>query len=347
LPSQMPVAVVRGRGRLGVESRPLPAPGPAEVLVEVSHCGVCGTDLHMVLDGFARPGSIGGHEWSGRIASVGEATDGWTQGDRVVGSPLAACGECRFCRIGRPSLCLRRPGLGGESSFQGAFAGYVRVGAAQLYRVPESLPLRTAALAEPLAVALHALTVSGVGEGDRVLVTGAGPLGLLLVAALVARGVEEVAASEPAPLRAERARSVGAGRVHRPEELEAPKLPYQLVDEPFDVVFECSGSPRAMEQGLGVLGRAGRLVLVGTGLERPRLDHNRVLLNELVVTGAYNYDAGGLGDALALLASGRLPVDELVEPEDVPLPGLLGAIERLGRGEIARKVLVAPGMEAA
>src|SRR5438309_1769851 len=185
---EMPVAVYRNKGEIAVDVKPVPVPGDGEVLVEVSHCGVCGTDIHMVIEGWGQPGTVGG---------------------------------------------------------------------------------------------------------------------------------DEVVVSEPAPSRRERASAVGAATALQPGELALPPLPMDLINEPFDAVLECSGRADAMEVGLAQLGHGGRLVLVGTGMHAPRLDNNRILLNELLITGAYNYDSGGFASALRLLASGRLPVDELIEPEDV------------------------------
>jgi len=338
---EMPVAVYRGKGTIAVDYKPVPAPGEGEVLVEVSHCGVCGTDIHMVLEGWGRPGSVGGHEWSGRIAAVGPGVDGWPLGTAVVGGELIACGTCAMCAAGRPSMCERRPPVTGDGH-DGAFAQYVVTPAVGLTAVEDGLSLRAAALTEPLAVAMHAVTRAAVQPGDRVLVTGAGPIGLLAVAALRAKGVDDVVVSEPASSRRERAAAVGASYVIAPEELVVPAMPMDLVDAPFDAVLECSGRTDAMEAGLSQLGRGGRLVLVGTGMYAPRLDNNRILLNELVVTGAYNYDAGGFAKALALLGSGALPVNLLVEPDDVPLSGLLAAIQKLAKGDLAAKVLVVP-----
>jgi (R,R)-butanediol dehydrogenase/meso-butanediol dehydrogenase/diacetyl reductase len=217
----------------------------------------------------------------------------------------------------------------------------VRAPSADLLAVPEGLTLRTAALVEPLAVALHAITLSRVEPGQRVLVTGAGPIGLLTVAGLRARGVEDITVSEPAAARRERAGQLGA-KLAEPEDLDPPKMPFETVDTPFDVALECSGNPRAMEAALGQLGRMGTLVLVGTGIRRPKLDHNRILLNELVVTGAYCYDEQGMERSLALLASGAVAADLLIEPEDVPLHGMLEAAERCAAGELAGKVMVVP-----
>ncbi len=341
----MRAAVYRARREIAVEERPVPEPGPDEVLIEVSHCGICGTDLHMVLEGMGRPDSVGGHEYAGRIAAVGSQVHDWRPGDAVVGGPRPACGRCAACEARRPSLCASRGSADG-GGFEGAFAEYVRVLAAQLFRVPDGLPLRVAALAEPLAVALHAITRSGAEPGARVLVTGAGPIGLLVVAALRAEGIDDVSVSEPAPARRERAAGVGAAAVKGPDDFESRVMPFDVVEAPFDVAIECSGNPGAMESALGQLGRGGTLVLVGTGIRRPKLDHNRILLNELVVTGAYEYDADGIGNALALLAGGRLPTHLLIEPEDVPLEGLFAALEALEAGARGGKVMVAPGEAA-
>src|SRR6266513_1895100 len=140
----MPAAVYRAKGELGVEERPVPEPGPGEVLVEVSHCGVCGSDLHMVLDGWGQPGRVGGHEWSGRIAAVGPNVESWNVGTAVVGGDLVPCGACAMCDDGRPALCARRgPVTGGDHD--GAFAPFVVTAAAGLVRVDNGVPLRTAA----------------------------------------------------------------------------------------------------------------------------------------------------------------------------------------------------------
>jgi threonine dehydrogenase-like Zn-dependent dehydrogenase len=342
----MRAAVYRGRGRVEIEERPLPELGPRDVLLRVSHCGVCGTDLHLVVDGWGRPGAIGGHEYAGWVAAVGSEVAGWAPGEPAVGGPEPGCGACEYCRAGRPALCVRSSATAAIDA-QGAFAEYVRVRDAQLLRPPPALPLRVAALAEPLAVALHGITLAGARAGERALVTGAGPIGLLVLAALRARGLDDVTVSEPAEPRRALARRVGARRALPPEALAAPRLPFEIAEDACDVAFECSGRPAAFEAALGRLRKAGRLVILGTGMERPPLDANRVLLNELVVTGGYTYDATGLADALALLASGAIPADLLIEPADVPLEGMLPAMRELAAGRIAGKVMVAPGARAA
>jgi (R,R)-butanediol dehydrogenase/meso-butanediol dehydrogenase/diacetyl reductase len=155
-------------------------------------------------------------------------------------------------------------------------------------------------------------------------------------------GVEEIVVSEPSPVRRQLAERLGAGRLLAPDDLELPVMPFDLVAEPFHHVFECSGKPSAVEQGLGQLRRGGRLTLLGTGMARPKLDTNRMILNELDVTGAFNYDDGGFAAALELLATGKLPTDLLLERQDVALGGLMDAMNALAEGRIAGKLLVDP-----
>jgi 2-desacetyl-2-hydroxyethyl bacteriochlorophyllide A dehydrogenase len=345
LGSTMPAAVNRGDGELVVEDIPVPEIGPADVLVEVSHCGVCGTDLHMILDGWGRPGTTGGHEYSGTVVDSGEEVQGWAPGDRVVIGPGPGCGECGPCLRGRPSLCLSR-GTPGTGAWQGAFAPYTRTDQSTLYRVPEGLDLRSAALTEPLAVAVHAVASGSVDPGDRVLVTGAGPIGLLVIAVLADGGVQDITVSEPGEARRGRAIEVGARRGVTPSDMERPRLPMDLVSEPYDVAFECSGRGAAQVQALAQLGRSGRLVFVGAGMDRPRLEANRVLLNELVVTGSNEYWSGDFDRALAMLVSGRLPLDKLIEANDVTLDQMAGALRGLAAGDVASKVLVVPRVGA-
>ena len=106
IPETMSAVVYQRKGELTVEEIPVPTVGPGDVLIEVSHCGVCGSDLHMILDGWGRRGSIEGHEWSGEVVAVGDGVTSWAVGDHIVGGPSPRCGECEPCRTGHPSLCM-------------------------------------------------------------------------------------------------------------------------------------------------------------------------------------------------------------------------------------------------
>jgi (R,R)-butanediol dehydrogenase / meso-butanediol dehydrogenase / diacetyl reductase len=309
------------------------------VLLQVSHCGICGTDLHLMMEDWGTPGTIGGHEYSGVVAAVGGSVRGWAIGDRAVGGPRAGCGVCRLCRAGRSHLCavVERPAVR-----SGAYAGFKVVDADALFRIPDGLDLRTAALTEPVAVARRGAHRTGAKAGERVLVTGAGPIGLLTVAVLAARGVTDITVSEPNPKRRRLAEKVGASTTITPEELEVPTMTMDLVAEPYHYAFECSGRAEAMEAGLGNLDRGGKLVLSGTGMRRPRFDPNRLIVHELTVTGTVEYTQDDYRAAMDLLAEGRLPTDVLIEPEDLPLTRLQWGMEQLVAGELAGKVMVSP-----
>ncbi|GMU79836.1 MAG: alcohol dehydrogenase [Acidimicrobiia bacterium] len=341
LPTSHRAAVYTAPGQVEVAERPLPPLGDHDVLLEVSHCGVCGSDIHFVLEGWGRPGSVEGHEYSATVVAVGSAVTDWVPGDQVVGGPTPRCGECEYCLAGRPSLCAGRASVGVDEFPDGAFAEYKLTTDRSILRIPDGVSMRAAALAEPLAVALHGLTRGGVRAGQRLLVTGGGPIGALSVAAARARGVTDIVVSEPHPNRRDLCERLGAVTVE-PHDLVVPPSANDIVDAPFDVALECSGHPTAMEAALGQLKRAGMLVLVGAGIKRPRFDNNRILLNELTITGAFVYDADGFERALELLARPEFPSDVLIEPGDVPLAGMLDAIRGLHDGALAGKVMIVP-----
>ncbi len=335
----MPAAVYVGDGKIEVQEVPVPIPGPGEVLVEVASCGICGTDLHLVLERYAKPGDVLGHEWAGTVATQG-AAGGIEPGTAVVSDTSPGCGTCRACASGRPAVCLNKPPPD-FSSWDGAFCKYRKVPESRLLRVPDGLSARRAALTEPTAIAIHCVSLSGATPEDRVLVTGAGPVGALTVAVLRAMGIEDITVSEPSAIRREHALSIGATSVIHPDEL--PSAPTgRPVKDPYSIIFECSGHATAAETALDQLDCAGTFLFVGTGHAMPRVNHNRIIVMEQILLGAFNYDAEGFGPALDLLASGLLPLDILIESQDVALDGVLDAIERLSRGEIAGKVLVRP-----
>jgi len=348
LPQVMPAAVYKKRGVVEVEDRPVPAPGPGQVLVEVDHCGICGSDIHMLLEGWGdNPGLIAGHEYSGTIAAVGEGVNRWEVGEVVVGGPSPKCGTCRRCLEGKPSQCENRRASIAEH-LDGAFARFILVREAALVRVPDGLSRREAALAEPLAVALHGITRSGVAPGDSVMVMGAGPIGALSVAALKAMGIGPITVVEPGEGRRQLARDLGADLVLDPEDLETFPMwePERIAEHAAHVVLECSGKKAAMEAGFHQLRRGGMLVLVGAGMESPTFDPNRLLLNELTVTGSFIYDHDGFERALELLASQKMPNELLIEPGEVGLDQISGALVDLASGRAAGKVMVVPRLSA-
>jgi (R,R)-butanediol dehydrogenase/meso-butanediol dehydrogenase/diacetyl reductase len=338
----MPAAVYRGDHTVVVEDVPVPDVTASQVLLEISHCGICGSDLHLMMEDWGQPGMRGGHEFSGTVVAVGRDVAGWTAGDRAVGGPSGGCGRCLQCQAGRTNLCLDRQ-AGGPGTGPAGYARFAAIDAGALFRVPGSLSLRTAALTEPVAVAVRGVRRAGAAAGDRILVTGAGPIGLLTVSVLRSLGVTDITVSEPGHRRRALAERIGADVVVEPDDLPTPGGAADLVDRPFQAAIDCSGRADAMEAALVNLARAGTLVLSGTGMRRPRFDPNRIVLHELTVTGTVEYTADDYRTAIDLLDGRRLPTDELIEADDVPLRRLQWAMERLVAGELAGKVLVVPG----
>ncbi len=340
----MSAAVYQAPGVVTVEERPVPRPGPDQVVVRVHSCGICGSDIHQLRDGWGLPkGVVAGHEWSGTIAAVGDDVTQWSVGELVVGGASPRCGTCRRCREGKPSQCENRHSMTTEHS-DGAFAEYIVARAAGVLRLPEALSPRHAALAEPLSVAMHGITRSNVAAGDSVMVFGAGPIGALSIAALRAMGITDITVVEPNEGRRKLAGALGAREVVDPGELDVfPSWePERQSARAAHVVLECSGHRTAIEAAFCQVRRGGILVMVGAGIDHPTFDINRMILNELTVTGSFVYDLGGFEKALEMLASDGFPNDLLVEADTVPLDGIVQALEDLAVGRIAGKVMVVP-----
>ena len=172
---------------------PDPTPGPADVIVAVEACGLCGSDVHAVQNGGCAPGQVLGHEFSGRIAALGAEVSGWRAGQAVAASPIGSCGECRICARGLPFRCPAVENIG--ITIPGAYAQYVKVPARQLVALPADLPVEIGSHAEPLSVGSQAVKLAQVGPGDPVLVYGVGPIGLYAIMALKLAGVGPIVAA--------------------------------------------------------------------------------------------------------------------------------------------------------
>ena len=228
-----------------------PAPAAGEVLLDVSYCGICGSDLHMpgMPAGMLPPGHVLGHEFTAVIAELGPHAEGWAVGDRVVVFPMIACGECDTCRTGHPNLCGsgidRGPGIGR----QGGYAESVAVPAGMLRPLPATVSDTDGALTEPLAVAIRAIRISGATPREPVCVLGAGSLGMLTTAVLRARGFGRVAVVEPASARRAAAGRLGVPAVSPDEAVTG--IASLLADAPPAVVIDTtghsSGAPLAVE----------------------------------------------------------------------------------------------------
>jgi (R,R)-butanediol dehydrogenase / meso-butanediol dehydrogenase / diacetyl reductase len=289
-----------------------PAPVAGEVVLNVSYCGICGSDLHMLgAPGLFPPGHVLGHEFTGVVAELGPEADGWAVGDRVVVHPIDACGECGPCRTGHPNLCEPNgidhgPGIGR----QGAYAESVAVPASMLRRLPATVSDADGALIEPLAVAIRAIKVSGATPDEPVCVLGAGPIGMLTAAALRARGFSRIAAVEPIPGRRAAMQRLGVAAVAPDEAMTS--VPSLLDGEPPTVAIDATGDPTGAPLAIELLRPAGRLAIVGLPDDPAPIDLSTIAVKELIVRGSLNSDHGDFSEAIEDIAAGRIPCHQIV-----------------------------------
>lgn len=307
----MEALVYHGPRALALEQRPTPEPGPGEVLVRVEACGICGTDLRIAAGAHrAYPAGtvrVPGHEIVGRVEAVGNGA-AIAAGDRVFVAPNVGCGVCDQCRVGRVNLCRTPQALG--ITRDGALATHLLATAdvveqGNLLPVPTYADPAAIAVVEPLACVLRGQRPCRIGEGDRVLIFGAGPVGLLHLLAARARGAGELVVSEPAPARREQAADLGASRVVAPDELEGD----------FDVVIVAAPAAAAQAAALELAAPGGRVNFFA-GLPRDgsrvELDTNLIHYKELVVTGTTACTNEDCREALELVLSGAVDTGRLV-----------------------------------
>jgi L-iditol 2-dehydrogenase len=290
-----------------IEDRPTPEPGPLEVVVKVAAVGVCGSDVHWYEDGrigtrYVRAPLVLGHESAGRVVAIGARVTRHALGDRVALEPGLPCGLCRECRAGRYNLC-QAVAFFGSPPTDGAFTRYVAQHEDFAHALPDALSDEAGALMEPLSVALWACEKAGVTAADRVLITGAGPIGLLAVQAARARGSAEVIVTDVNERRLELARATGATRSVRVGEALAVEA---------DALIECSGHPQALRDGIAALRPGGVAVAVGMSAD-PDASVPLSLLQtrELWLTGTFRY-ARTYPTAIALAAAGTVDLEAIV-----------------------------------
>jgi threonine dehydrogenase-like Zn-dependent dehydrogenase len=304
---------------------PDPAPGPDDVIVAVEACGLCGSDVHSVQNGNCAPGQVLGHEFSGKIAALGSAVTGWSEGQAVAATPIGSCGKCRICARGLPFRCPNVANIG--ITIPGAYAQYVKVPARQLVALPDGLPVETGSHAEPLSVASQAVKLARVSPGDPVLVYGVGPIGLYAIMALKLAGVGPIVAAGRSAGRRQAAADVGADVVI--DTRETPVAQYAKQSGTlFAAVLECSAAPGAFNEALDVTEPGGTVVEVALTPEQPNLPLFGMLSNGQHIVGACAFADDTYRESVAHLAAGRVPVDRLVS-ERVSLDDTPDALRRL------------------
>ena len=337
-------------GDVRLEDMPEPTAGAGEVKIRVKACSTCGTDVKIFNHGHQHidPPRVMGHEIAGEVVEVGEGVEGWAPGDRVQVIAAVPCGQCDECRRGRMTICPNQTSVGYH--YEGGFAEYLVVprqvlAVDGLNRIPEGVGFDEASVAEPLACVLNGQELAGVGAGDDVVVIGSGPIGCLHVRLARARGAARVFLVDLNRSRLD----LSAGVVAPDAAICSADV--DAVDEVLkltngrgaDVVITAAASGKAQEEAVLMTARGGRISLFG-GLPKDNptitLDSNLVHYRELTLVGANGSSPAHNKQALELIASGSVPVADLITHR-LPLERVLDAFGIVARGE-AIKVTVQP-----
>jgi len=325
----MKVVELVAPGHLKLAERAEPTPGPGEVRIALSCVGICGTDMEF----YAGRRSAGtpfilGHECSGRVDAVGPGVEDWETGTAVTVRPNFGCGTCALCGDGRENICPNGRGLG--VTIDGCLAESIVVPARTMWRVPEGMDLETAALIEPAAVAERAVRRAGPLTGRRVLILGAGTIGLFAVQAATLAGAD-VTVVDPIEERRRWASTLGATRVEAPvSERDGPAE--------FDAVIETAGVAQTVPAAVARARPGGRVVLTGIPMDEATVGTRWIVWRELEVIGSFIYELSDFARASNRLASGEMCALDLVTAR-YPVDRVGEAFETVSRRE-GMKVLI-------
>lgn len=346
----MKAAVLRGVRDIAIEEIPVPEIGPGDVLIKVSNCGICGSDIHSFSTGlYVEPGQVMGHEFTGIAWRVGEDVTGIAVGDRVTGFSAGVCGKCDACLRGQPLLCAELFKNSTGYGRPGAFAEYVlienAVPGATIHKLPDSIDDITAAMIEPVSVGVTAVTEAHVKPGDRVVVLGAGMIGNACLQAAKAAGAKEVLAVEVSTARLKLARESGADDVFDARTGDAlewviEKLgpaPYHYhVGGNADVVFEAAGVPVTIRQAFEMVRPGGTICFVGLPEEAAPIDTTKIVHKMPHIIGSLG---GDFVAAIDLLSNGKIRAKQLVTHK-FPLSRIKEAFEAQLKADESVKVMI-------
>ena len=340
-------AVYKLRGEPGaveVREAPMPEPGPEEILVKVGAAAVCGSDVHAYhySRGFEyiKPPFILGHEFAGRIVARGDRVQGFELGDRVVSEAVHYCGHCLLCRLGRTNICenFRIIGL----HFDGGLAEYVKLDARYAHKIPDAIDDRNGALVEPTTVAVHAVYANAdFGPKDVVLVSGCGPIGLLVAQAARTRGTDRIIVTGldvDEELRLSAARKLGFRAVNVQHESLSEVVREMTDGHGADVAFECSGSTRAFSEDIELLRKGGRLVIIGYPSQNVEIFATPIIRREITLQGNISGLWQHFEMAIELMARGRIETKFLIK--EFALDDAVAALDAASGQGILKAVVV-------
>ena len=339
-------ALVKPRAAPGLELSdvPMPTVGPDDVLIAVHRMSICGTDLHIYdwnewAAATISPPLVIGHEFMGVVADVGDHVTDVIVGDRVTAEGHITCGRCRNCRAGRRHLCRDTVGIGIQRD--GAFAEFIAVPAFNVYPIPAHIDDDTAAVLDPLGNAVHtALSFDLVGED--VLITGAGPIGLMAIPIAQRTGARHVVISDINETRLALARAMGATRaVNVAEETISDVMDDLGMQEGFDVGLEMSGAPAGLQSMIDVMNHGGRIALLGLIPDGTPITWNDVIFKALTLQGIYGRKMFDTWYKAAALLEEGLDLSPLLS-DRYPITDHQAAFDTLRRGDAAKIILTWP-----
>lgn len=334
--------------RLEITDLPMPRPGPGEVLVRVEACGICGSDVHGYDGSSGRriPPIVMGHEASGTIAALGPGITDLREGERVTFDSTVYCGECEYCRRGEMNLCERRQVLGvstPEYKRAGAFAEYIAVPDRIVHRLPEGVPFAEAAMVEPLAVAVHAVSISEIQENASALVIGAGVIGLLVLQALRDAGCRNVYVADVDDSRLELAKRLGAANIINAKTADTVTEIDRLTQgAKVDAAFEAVGSTPTVKAAIESVRKGGTVTLIGNIAPTVEIPLQTVVSREIRLQGTAA-SSGEYPQCIDMLARGAVDVKSLISMV-APLEDGANWFSRLHDREAnLMKVVLTPG----
>lgn len=320
---------------LAVETVADPIPAPGEVVLKVERCGICGSDLHMSEDrAYQREGGfVFGHEYAGTVVALGSGVEGFKPGDRIAVMPVTGCGACAACRAGVPAYCEAR------ELKHGGYAEYALGRAREALLLPEPLSMADGALLEPLAVSLHGVRLAGMTSGARVLVLGAGPIGLAAAFWAGQLGAGKVAVTARSTRNAARAEAMGASFLRASDRLEE-EVADTLHGVP-EIVFECAGQPGLIAAAMQKVVRGGTVVVLGICWEPDRIVPRLGIGKECRIQFSAFFSLAEFTEARDMLAAGDFRPRAMVT-HTITLDALPGVFEALRAPTDQCKVMVAP-----
>ena len=332
----MKAAIFQALGRpLVVSEVKDPTPKRDEVLLRICRCGICGSDLHMTAEPVfgISSGYVLGHEMSGEVIEAGPDA-GLKPGDQVSVAPLRGCGHCAACLAGEPAWCASMQLIGG------GYAQYAAIAGRQCRRLPTNISAADGALAEPLAVALHGVQRSGMKSGDRVLIVGAGAIGLAIAFWARRLGANEVILADLHSLQAERARALGATAFFLSEADLNRRVQERCPGGP-DIVFECVGKPGLIDLCVSLVRPRGKVAVLGLCTAPDHMDLFRAISKEVDILMSVFFDMHEFGRAIETLAKGQYPPQRLIS-DTIGLDSVPTVFESLRTRTTQCKILIDP-----